>query len=255
MIKVKPMELLEHMLEDYNEETEISTRNFEEKIYAGLVYWADLDFQNLEASPELLHDSRINKTGIMQYLLSDLSQLVLKDALTGLFNRRYFQRALEVEIDRNGRDQRPLSLAVLDIDHFKSVNDTWGHDVGDNVLKMVTKIMSKNVRQSDILVRIGGEEFAVIMPNIRHNGARTVMERLRSEIEDLVIPVDGEELRTSVSIGITILDPIHTISSHELYKQADRALYKAKETGRNKVVLHEAPPSTGLSASEREALL
>lgn len=249
------MEMFEQLLEDYVVDTDITPQALQDKISAGLVYWADLDLQNLEIDAQLTNSDRINKTGAMQNLLTDLSQLILEDSLTGLFNRRYFNRALGGEMERNARDNRPLGLAIIDIDHFKRVNDTWGHDGGDEVLKAVAMIMNKNIRQSDTLVRIGGEEFAVIMPNVRYQPARDAMDRLRADIENSIIPVNSDELRTSVSIGIAVREPNQIVSADELYKQADLALYQAKETGRNKVVLHGAPSSTGLSASEREGLL
>lgn len=248
------MEVFERLLEDYAIDAEILPPALYEKIVAGLVYWEDLDLQNLELELEPTSNARINKTAVMQNLLADLSQLILEDSLTGLYNRRYFDRALKSEIERSSREHRPFGLAIIDIDHFKRVNDTWGHDSGDEVLKAIAMMMNKNIRQSDILVRIGGEEFAVIMPNIRHQVAKDVMDRLRLDIENAIIPIGDIEIRSTVSIGIAVHEPSHFLSSDELYKQADQALYQAKETGRNKVVLHSIPVSTGLSSSEREAL-
>ncbi|MCZ6525760.1 MAG: GGDEF domain-containing protein [Gammaproteobacteria bacterium] len=249
------MEIFEQLLEDYAVDTNITPQALQDKIGAGLVYWADLNLQSLEIDVEPTNNGRINKTAAMQNLLTVLSQLILEDSLTGLFNRRYFKRALKSEMERNVREHRPVGLAVIDIDHFKRINDTWGHDGGDKVLKAVTMIMNRNVRQSDTLIRIGGEEFAVVMPNIRHQAAGDAMERLRADIANSIIPVNSDELRTSVSIGIAVREPNQIIHADELYKQADQALYQAKETGRNKVVLYGPPASTGLSASEREALL
>lgn len=209
----------------------------------------------LELDMEATKSSRINKTGVMQNILSDLNKLVLEDSLTGLYNRRYFNRALESEMMRNSREYHYLSLAILDVDFFKRINDTYGHDAGDEVLKALAIIMNKNVRQSDALMRIGGEEFAVIMPNVRHNVAIDVMERLRKDIENLIIPFNDNEIRTSVSIGITVCEPNKPISVDKLYKQADEALYRAKKTGRNKVVLHDRPTMTAVSVEERQGLM
>ncbi len=248
------MEIFEQLLEDYAVDSEIMPAALHDKIIAGLIYWADLDLHNLELDIGHTNDGRINKTADMQNFLTDLSKLVLKDSLTGLFNRRYFDRALEGEMERNAREYRSLGLAIIDIDYFKHVNDTWGHDGGDEVLKVVARIMSKNIRQTDILLRIGGEEFAVIMPNVRHQIAENVMERLRLDIENSTISVNSKELRVSVSVGIAVREPNKLISAEQLYKQADLALYQAKETGRNKVVLSGAPTSGGLTTSEREAL-
>jgi diguanylate cyclase (GGDEF)-like protein len=248
------MEIFEQLLEDYALDSEILPPVLHDKIIAGLIYWSDLDFQNLELDVEHSSNDRINKTASMQNILTNLSKLVLEDSLTGLFNRRYFDRALEGEMERNARDHRPLALAIIDIDHFKRVNDTWGHDGGDEVLKAVARIMNKNIRQTDILLRIGGEEFAVIMPNVRYQIAENVMERLRLDIENSTITVNSKKLRVSVSVGIAVREANKLVSAEKLYKQADRALYQAKETGRNKVVLSGAPTSSGLTTSEREAL-
>ncbi len=248
------MEIFEQLLEDYAVDSDILPSVLHDKIFAGLVYWADLDLQNLELDVEQASTSRINKTATMQSLLTDLSTLVLEDSLTGLFNRRYFDRALQGEIERSARDHRSLALAIIDIDYFKRVNDTWGHDGGDEVLKTVANIMNKNIRQTDTLLRIGGEEFAVIMPNVRYQVAENVMERLRLDIQDSIIPIKNKELHVSVSIGIAVREPDKLVSADELYKLADKALYQAKETGRNRVALFGVPASVGLSISEREAL-
>lgn len=250
------MNIFEQLLEDYAVDADILPSALQEKILAGVVYWTDLDFQDLELDIEFANDDRINKTASMQSLLTNLSQLVMGDCLTGLYNRRYFDRAFYSEIERSVREHRSLALAIIDIDYFKKINDTWGHDGGDEVLKAVAGIMRKNIRQSDTLVRIGGEEFAVMMPNIRHEIAKDVMERLRHDIEKSVISIGTNELNTSVSIGIAVREPTDQfLSADAFYKQADQALYQAKETGRNKVVLYSLPTSTELSSSEREALM
>lgn len=249
------MKVLEQLLEDYTADTEILPQELHDKIIQGLVYWSDLDFEELELDIHSVNNSRINKTPLMQKILTDLNELVLQDSLTGLYNRRFFNRALESELVRNNREFHPLALAILDIDHFKIINDSYGHDAGDEVLKALAKIMQKNIRKSDFLMRIGGEEFAVIMPNVRYKVAAIVMERLRQDIENLIIPFNGDELRTSVCIGITVREPSKIISVDELFKQADQALYQAKESGRNKVILHGSPTNTGVSKAEREGLM
>ncbi len=248
------MEIFEQLLEDYAVDAEILPPALYEKIVTGLVYWEDLDLKKLELELETANNGRINKTAVMQDILTDLSQLVLEDSLTGLYNRRYFNRALKSEIERSSREHHHFGLAIIDIDHFKQVNDTWGHDSGDEVLKAAAIIMNRNIRQSDTLVRIGGEEFAAIMPNIRHRVAKDVMDRLRLDIEKAIIEVNSNQLHVTVSIGVAVREPNQFLSSDELFKQADQALYQAKNKGRNKVMLHSEPVSTGLSSSEREAL-
>lgn len=249
------MEVFEQLLEDYAQRAGIMPSAFYEKIMAGLVYWEDLDLKKLELDIEIEKNNRINKTEGMQYILSQLCQLTIEDSLTGLYNRRYFNQAMKNEIERNYRDNRSLALAIIDIDHFKNVNDTWGHDVGDKVLKDVANIMKNNVRQSDTISRIGGEEFAVIMPNIRHHLAKEVMERLRADIENAIIPVDNTELQVTISIGTAVSEPKQIITVDEFYNLSDQALYQAKNSGRNKVVIHGASVSPQLSTTEREALM
>lgn len=249
------MEVFEQLFEDYAQNAEIMPSAFYDKIMAGLVYWQDLDLKKLELHIEIDKSNRINKTVGMQNILSRLCQLTIEDSLTGLYNRRYFNQAMKNEIERNYRDNRSLALAIIDIDHFKRVNDTWGHDVGDKVLQNVANIMKNNVRQSDTISRIGGEEFAVIMPNIRQHLAGEVMERLRADIENAIIPVDNNELQVTISIGTAVSEPKQIITVDEFYNLSDQALYQAKNSGRNKVVIHGASVSPQLSTTEREALM
>ena len=249
------MEVFERLLEDYANSAEIKPSAFYEKIIAGIVYWQDIDLNQLELDIEVENNNRINKTENMQKILSQLCQLTIEDSLTGLYNRRYFNQAMQNEIERNYRDHRSLALAIIDIDHFKKINDTWGHDGGDKVLREVAKIMKNNVRQSDTISRIGGEEFAVIMPNIRYHLAKEVMERLRADIEKSSISIDNTELRVTVSIGTAVSEPHHMIKVDELYNLSDQALYQAKNSGRNKVVIDSPSVSPQLSSSEREALM
>lgn len=249
------MEVFERLLEDYAKNADITPSAFYDRIIAGLVYWDDLDLKKLELDIELQQNDRINKTSDMEKILSELSQLTIEDSLTGLYNRRYFNRAIKSEIERNYRDHRSLALAIIDIDHFKSVNDTWGHDGGDTVLRQVANIMKNNIRFSDTLTRIGGEEFAVIMPNVRYHLAKEVMERLRIDIENSVVCIDDHEFQITVSIGTTVCEPNQIITAEEFYNRSDQALYEAKNSGRNRVVIHGTPPNAQLSPSEREALL
>lgn len=249
------MEVFQQLFEDYADNAEIEPPAFYEKIMTGLVYWDDLDLKKLQLDIELQQNSRINKTTDMKKILANLCQLTIEDSLTGLYNRRYFNQVIQNEIERNYRDHRSLALAIIDIDHFKSINDNWGHDGGDKVLKDISRIMKSNIRQSDTLARIGGEEFAVIMPNIRQHLAREVMERLRLDIENSAMYVDDNKLRITVSIGTAVTEPNQMMTADELYNKSDQMLYQAKNSGRNKVVIHGTPLNAQLSPSEREALL
>ncbi len=249
------MEVFQQLFEDYADNAGIEPSAFYEKIMTGLVYWDDLDLKKLQLDIELQQNSRINKTTDMKKILANLCPLTIEDSLTGLYNRRYFNQVIQNEIERNYRDHRSLALAIIDIDHFKSINDNWGHDGGDKVLKDISRIMKSNIRQSDTLARIGGEEFAVIMPNIRQHLAKEVMERLRLDIENSAMYVDDNKLCITVSIGTAVTEPNQMMTADELYNKSDQALYQAKNSGRNKVVIHGTPLNAQLSPSEREALL
>ncbi len=252
--RVNVLELIGELLADYATKAKINAQAMMVKVRAGLVYWSDLDFRTLAAKPDEAEARSIDKTGLMQAYLEKLSRLCMHDALTGLFNRRYFDIALVREGERSYRDQRPLSLALLDIDHFKRINDAWGHDGGDAVLQTFAGILQSSVRQSDVAARVGGEEFAVVMPGSRHHEAVRAMERLREKIESSPVSLPGGSCDFKTSIGVAVLEPAQFRSTDDLYKQADQALYKAKSSGRNRVVLFEGPPDTGLSPAEREAL-
>jgi len=157
----------------------------------------------------------------------------ITDGLTQLFIHRYFQRRLDQEMRRAGRYGSPLTLTMLDIDHFKSFNDKYGHQVGDRVLKVVAELLANNVRNVDIVARYGGEEFAVISPEKTSEDFCIAAERLRKAIEEHPFEVDGERVQITISLGIATF-PEDAEEKHELIEKADMALYQAKETGRNR---------------------
>ncbi len=163
------------------------------------------------------------------------------DPLTGLFNRRYMVRHIENLRQTRGKDADPIAAIMIDIDHFKSVNDTHGHDIGDVVLKAVANDIRTRLRPGDMLARIGGEEFLVVLPSAERALALSIAERLRQSVADLVIalPKGEKKLQVTVSIGMT-LDCGGTASIDEVIKQADVALYRAKHEGRNRVVVTDA---------------
>ena len=162
------------------------------------------------------------------------------DALTGLHNRREFESGMVREMERARRMQVPLSLAILDIDFFKRINDQHGHDVGDIVLREVARALHAGIRKSDLLARIGGEEFALVMLGTQPPGAWVVLERLRAAVAALRIPAGAQQIGCTISIGIT--DRVETdVDWPMLYKRADQALYDAKERGRNRVVEAQPP--------------
>lgn len=167
-------------------------------------------------------------------LRARLQELADTDGLTGLYNHRYFQLSMDREIRRARRYKRPLSVMLFDIDHFKKFNDTYGHPIGDAVLKEISKIATGALRNTDILARYGGEEFVVIMPETDKSGALAVAERTRRAIADHVFNFNNlEPLNVTVSVGVGEMPPAKT--KEDLIKQADDALYRAKETGRNRV--------------------
>lgn len=171
-----------------------------------------------------------------------LQELSLRDPLTGLYNRRFMEEELERAINRSARDGKGLAIAMLDLDHFKQVNDVNGHDIGDAVLKAVTELMQDLRQGSDIACRYGGEEFVLVLTDIDIEGARARLERLRESIAALQVPHKGERLpRVTLSIGLAHY-PEHGEDPRSLLRVADLALYRAKDLGRNRLELAEAAP-------------
>ncbi len=163
----------------------------------------------------------------------NMEQVALTDGLTGLQNRRYFDDALAQYLDEFKRIQKPVGLIVLDLDHFKMVNDTHGHDVGDEVLRQVAQCLKNFTRFHDIAARLGGEEFAVVAPNMDGDSLTKFAERIRRAVADLVIVSGNVHLKVTTSVGLTIWDGIEDPDS--FYRRADRMLYQAKRQGRNRV--------------------
>lgn len=159
-----------------------------------------------------------------------LLKISFRDQLTGLYNRHYFNTILGGEIENADLYDKPLSLAILDLDHFKNVNDTWGHPIGDELLKLTAETVSENIRNGDLLIRFGGEEFVLLMPGTNIDGALIALEKIRLAIENSNHPITG---RQTVSIGVA--QWIKYEAFEEWYSRADEALYSAKEGGRNRV--------------------
>ncbi len=167
-----------------------------------------------------------------------LNNLANIDGLTGIYNHRFFQNALDQEISRAIRHESCVSLLLIDIDHFKLFNDTYGHQVGDFVLVEFAKILRENIRKYDILARYGGEEFAVILPKTTMKDAWAVGEKLRIAIETSEFAGESEKYHVTASFGQTYSDPAadDDFSKNTFINQADEALYEAKEKGRNCVI-------------------
>jgi two-component system cell cycle response regulator len=165
--------------------------------------------------------------------------LAVTDGLTGLYNRRFMDTHIEQLVKEAQDYQKPLAVLMMDIDHFKRVNDTFGHNVGDEVIKEFAQRILRSVRPSDLAVRYGGEEFVVILPGTLKEDAKVVADRLRNNIEKVPFTVSTEEgiLSKTVSIGIAGLKPNET--AEQILKRADDALYKAKNGGRNQCIVSE----------------
>lgn len=171
----------------------------------------------------------------LSVLNKELEELSITDGLTNVFNRRYFIERLRQEMKRVSRYGPPASLLMIDIDHFKKVNDAYGHQAGDAVLAGVAGILSRNVRETDVIGRYGGEEFAVMLPATDVAGTQVLAERLRTIIAGSVHGYGGERLTVTVSIGVSTWQPAVKDDFEELIRLADAALYRAKEQGRNRV--------------------
>ena len=187
----------------------------------------------LKESNRQLH-ARIEEIGRLQVALQELA---VRDSLTGLYNRRYLDETLEREVSRARREGIPLSLVMLDIDYFKRVNDTYGHQVGDEVLRTLAATLSADIRAEDVACRYGGEEFLILLPNMPLPNAMQRAEAWRSAVERLSIAHGNFRLTFTISLGVSAY-PDHGKTPDELTRCADQALYKAKHAGRNRVAIH-----------------
>ncbi len=180
-------------------------------------------------------DSAVNKIA-QQQANKQLQNLNRTDHLTGLFNRGYWELRLIQEFKRYDRYEQPSSLIMLDIDHFKKINDKYGHTTGDEAIRWVSRTIKEQVRDLDIAGRYGGEEFGIVLTNTNGDGACVFAERLRASIEQLTIYTEGHEIKFTVSLGVAELtDKIH--DHRNWIEKADQALYKSKEGGRNRYTM------------------
>ena len=172
---------------------------------------------------------------VMQDMHEELRRQSMHDELTGLFNRRHMLGRLEEEAAKQHRHGTAFAVAICDVDHFKQINDTWGHDVGDIVLRQLAGRLAEPLRQYDICARWGGEEFLILLPMTDADGAVAVMEKLRRHVHDGRYGTDTHDFPVSLSVGVGVYDADK--GANELLRQADAALYRAKRQGRNRVCL------------------
>jgi len=171
--------------------------------------------------------------------LDKLEKLAIKDGLTGLYNQHHFKEVISREYKKAKRYVQSLSCIMLDLDHFKSVNDTHGHQFGDEVLRQSADILNKLVRDTDFVARYGGEEFFIILPNTNLEGAHTLAERIRAAFADHIFKKDDISEIVTVSIGVSATSDENVISENDLISNADKSLYRAKWRGRNNVCVYE----------------
>lgn len=211
---------------------------FDKKLIGGICFYTkqEMDYSSFRYFDIMI--SELLAIFKMKYQYNEKEFMSVLDGLTGLYNRRQFEISLEQEFNRTKRHPSDFSLAILDIDFFKKVNDTYGHQYGDYVLKTIADIMKNCFRKTDLLYRYGGEELVIIMPETNIEGATIPIQRLRRMVEEYDFDYNGVKAKVTISIGLTM--NFQTINnSTEILKSADEALYRAKESGRNRVILHE----------------
>jgi diguanylate cyclase (GGDEF)-like protein len=165
--------------------------------------------------------------------IEELTELVAMDALTGLYNYRHFKTVMRAEMDRSKRSGVPTTLIMLDVDHFKVVNDDHGHEAGNQVLEQLAEILRRELRTTDIVARYGGDEFAIIFPETHLNLAIKVAERIRQEVEATPFHVGDIELQLTASMGASVYMKTSVLDLEEFVDSVDKYLYEAKESGRN----------------------
>ena len=192
-----------------------------------------------EQAMQATNDMLEQRLAEIQTLQERLKEQALRDPMTGLFNRRYLDTIVPHELARCTREKLPLCLMMIDLDHFKNVNDTYGHQGGDEVLKVLSALLLASVRASDVACRYGGEEFLLLLPNMSAENAVSRAEEWRAAFAATAVNFAGTTIHATLSIGVALY-PEEGSSVDELTRCADLALYRAKEQGRNRVVLFRA---------------
>ncbi len=185
-------------------------------------------------------------------LFSKVEEMALRDTLTGLYNRRYFLQILDYELNRAKRYRQPLSLVFMDLDHFKEINDTFGHSVGDQFLKQTSQKLFSLFRTTDLLARYAGDEFVAILPATPPDGAMILAKRIQEAMSQYQVMVRGKTLQVSVSVGVDTFENEEGVGIATFIDRADKAMYEAKVQGRNRVKSYKeivSPAETSATAS------
>ena len=215
------------------ESVRVTLRNFSKK---GNEYWVDLSILPLpDKNGKVTHFAAIQRD-ISDYkkLEQDLQTLCRTDPLTTAANRRAFNEIISQEFSRFKRSQKEYALVMIDLDHFKSINDQHGHGTGDHVLIEVTERCKDNLRVHDIIARLGGEEFCILLPYTNQEQAQKVAERLRQKIEIMPIISEGKRIKVTISVGISLV-AVGDVDGHDAIERADKKLLEAKSMGKNRV--------------------
>ncbi len=189
------------------------------------------NIQNIIESFDIPEDNKFDVIRKINFMYTQTKQLSITDALTNLYNRRYFETTFTREFARAKRYNTPLSVAVIDIDWFKKINDTYGHLCGDYVLKELSWLMVENFRQTDIIFRYGGEEFVILLTETPSDRAEIPVERLRKAVMENRFIFKGNNLNVTISAGLSSNKEVEDFG--QMFENADKALYKAKNDGRN----------------------
>ena len=222
------------MFAELRKQGRVLGRELQLKNRKGQIFWVIVSAVKMEWFGKPVVMVAINDISARKKMEEELQRLATTDTLTGILNRRQFFILAEQEVERSRRYGRTLALLLYDIDHFKQVNDTFGHQAGDIVLRELAKLVHEQLRRNDIEGRVGGEEFAVLLPETTISEAVVLAERIRGIIENFAINIGETSLHITASFGVTAVKE-NDVALDSIYKRADSALYEAKNAGRNRV--------------------
>ena len=200
-------------------------------------YALDISMQK-EAQSKMIdtHVKLQQQTQALREAQKELKEQACRDPLTKLYNRRYFQEISEELVNLAKRESTPVAVVMIDIDKFKSFNDSYGHSIGDDIIKAAADLLIEHTRKGDVIVRYGGEEFAIVLPNTDKSGALTISKKIREIVEGRILKLSGnKKINFTVSIGVDEYDSENDKGIDESLDRADKALYIAKKSGRNRV--------------------